>query len=669
MNVEKRLRKILQPGHNFYFVFFLIFACICGFVSKPLAIGGIALCALLYSVYLGQERLRRREIDKYMKGLTISADDAVHSTIVRFPMPALVANAKTGEILWANDQFGAATGHPNAALNEKLNDLSPKFPIHWLIEGKGRYPGELRIGDKLFWMFGNLVATGEDSDQNSMVMLYFIPCTELIQLRESYANSRPVVGIITIDNYEEIIKVTDDAEKSKMLAEIDKRLSAWIEPAHAVLRKYDRDRYIFVSDSASFDQHLNGKFTILEDVHEVQTRSGQSATLSIGIGRDGDTFEECQRFANVAMDMALSRGGDQAVIKTKFNFEFFDGMGKEIEKRNKVKSRIVAGALIELIRDSSQVMIMGHKNSDMDAIGAAVGMACAVRKREKKVHIVVNRERTMAHGLIEKIEALPEYEGVFITPEDAMVLCDYNTLLIVVDTNRPDYVESQPLLESINKVAVVDHHRRAASYIQNFALNLHEPYASSASELVSELLQYMVPTSEIRKEEAECLLAGIYLDTKGFSIMAGVRAFEAAAYLRRAGAEMNEVTKLFQTTFEEHLAQSRIISQARDCGSGIVLAIVDEEVDRVDAAKAADSLLHIAGVNGSIVAFREAENVIVSARSTGKVNVQILMEHLGGGGNNSSAGAQMMHTGIEEAEAKIVESVRLYLSDNEVAED
>ncbi|MBQ8144815.1 MAG: DHH family phosphoesterase [Butyricicoccus sp.] len=665
--MEKRLRKILQPGHNFYFVFFLIFACICAYVSKPLAIGGVVLCGMLYFVYLGQERLRRREVDKYMKGLTISADDAVHSTIVRFPMPALVANSSTGEILWANDQFGTATGHPNAALNEKLNDLNPKFPLHWLMEGKGRYPGELRIGEELFWMFGNLVADSSGG-KDSMVMLYFIPCTELIQLRESYANSRPVVGIITIDNYEEIIKVTDDAEKSKMLAEIDKRLSAWIAPAQTVLRKYDRDRYIFVADSASFDKHLNGKFTILEDVHEVQSRSGQSATLSIGIGRDGDSFEECQSFAGIAMDMALSRGGDQAVIKTKFNFEFFDGMGKEIEKRNKVKSRIVAGALIELIRDSSQVMIMGHKNSDMDAIGAAVGMACAVRAREKKVHIVVNRDRTMAQGLIEKIEALPEYEGVFISPEDAMVLCDYNTLLIVVDTNRPDYVESQPLLESINKVAVVDHHRRAASYIQNFALNLHEPYASSASELVSEMLQYMVPTSEIRKEEAECLLAGIYLDTKGFSIKAGVRAFEAAAYLRRAGAEMNEVTKLFQTTFEEHLAQSRIISQARDCGSGIVLAITEEEVDRVDAAKAADSLLRIAGVNASIVAFREAENVIVSARSTGKVNVQILMEHLGGGGNNSSAGAQMMHTSVEEAETLIAESVRLYLSDNEVAE-
>ena len=270
----------------------------------------------------------------------------------------------------------------------------------------------------------------------------------------------------------------------------------------------------------------------------------------------------------------------------------------------------------------------------------------------------------MALGLIEKMEALPEYEGVFISPEDAMVLCDYNTLLIVVDTNRPDYVESRPLLESINKVAVVDHHRRAASYIENFALNLHEPYASSASELVSEMLQYMVLTSEILKAEAEALLAGIYLDTKGFSVKAGVRAFEAAAYLRRAGAEMNEVTALFQTTFDEYMTQSKIIANARDCGSGIVLATTEEEgVTRVDAAKAADSLL-----SASIVAFRDGEGVTVSARSPGKVNVQILMEHLGGGGNNSSAGAQLMHTTVDEAEAMVAEAVQLYLSDNEVNE-
>lgn len=363
--------------------------------------------------------------------------------------------------------------------------------------------------------------------------------------------------------------------------------------------------------------------------------------------------------------MALSRGGDQAVIKTKYNFEFFGGLSKELEKRTKVKSRVVANALMQLIRDSSQVMIMGHQSSDMDSVGAAVGMACAARVHGKPVRVVVRKDRTLARELIDKMEAIEGNADLFIEPDEAMVASDYNTLLIVVDTNRPDYVESPPLLESINKVAVIDHHRRAASYIENFALNLHEPYASSASELVSELLQYMVQTSEIQREEAECLLAGIYLDTKGFSIKTGVRTFEAAAYLKRAGAEMVEVKKLFQSTFHEYMMCQRIISSARDCGGGVILAISGEEIpDRVLAAQAADSLLNIIGVRASIVAFRQGEDTIVSARSLGQINVQIVMEKLGGGGNITAAGAQLRGVEMEEAEPRILDAVSEYLAEN-----
>ena len=363
--------------------------------------------------------------------------------------------------------------------------------------------------------------------------------------------------------------------------------------------------------------------------------------------------------------MALSRGGDQAVIKTRYNFDFFGGLSKELEKRTKVKSRVVANALVQLIRDSSSVMIMGHKMSDMDAFGAAVGMACAVRHRDKPVHIVINQERNMTHDLINKITAVPEYQDILISPDDAMVRCDFNTLLIVVDTNRPDYVESQPLLESINKVAVIDHHRRAANYIENFALNLHEPYASSTCELVSEMLQYMVPTSEVMKAEAECMLAGIYLDTKGFTVKTGVRTFEAAAYLKRVGADMSEVMKLFQCSFDEYIARQRIIAGARDCGDGIVLAVTKDQVDRVTAAKAADSLLGINGVRSSIVVFPSGDDVLVSARSDGTVNVQLIMEYLGGGGNHSSAGAQIMHGSVREVEVDTLSAIQRYQQDEQ----
>lgn len=661
--MDKKLKRMIQPGYHFYFAIFLLFALSCAYVSPVMAAIGVAVCLLMYFIYRQREKSRRREMMRYLQGVTLDAGHSSRSSIIDFPLPTIIVRASTNDILWANDSFCEATGHWDCAPNEHFHDLAPDFDTHWLAEGKSQYPGELQIEKNFFWVYGSLM-TEKDVDE-VLLVLYFVPCTEYIRCRDRYTLSRPIVSIISIDNYEELTKNATDSEKSSILAEIDRKIAQWAQDSRSLLRKYDRDKYIFVLESGDLSKLAAKKFSVLDDVRSIQSRSGVVATLSIGIGKEGETFAECYRFACVALDMALSRGGDQAVIKTKYNFEFFGGLSKELEKRTKVKSRVVANALMQLIRDSSQVMIMGHQSSDMDSVGAAVGMACAARVHGKPVRIVVRKDRTLARELIDKMEAIEGNADLFIEPDEAMVASDYNTLLIVVDTNRPDYVESPPLLESINKVAVIDHHRRAASYIENFALNLHEPYASSASELVSELLQYMVQTSEIQREEAECLLAGIYLDTKGFSIKTGVRTFEAAAYLKRAGAEMVEVKKLFQSTFHEYMMCQRIISSARDCGGGVILAISGEEIpDRVLAAQAADSLLNIIGVRASIVAFRQGEDTIVSARSLGQINVQIVMEKLGGGGNITAAGAQLRGVEMEEAEPRILDAVSEYLAEN-----
>lgn len=662
--MDKKLKRLIQPGYHFYFAIFLLFALSCAYVSPVMAAIGVAVCACMYVVYREREKRRRREMMVYLQGVTLDAGHSSRSSIIDFPLPTMIVRASTNDILWTNDAFCEATGHWDCAPNTSFRELAPDFDTHWLAEGKGQYPGELQIDQRFFWVYGSLM-TEKDVDE-VLLVLYFVPCTEYIHCRDRYTLSRPIVSIISIDNYEELTKNATDSEKSSILAEIDRKIAQWAEDSRSLLRKFDRDKYIFVLESGDLSKLAAKKFSVLDDVRSIQSRSGVVATLSIGIGKEGETFSECYRFACVALDMALSRGGDQAVIKTKYNFEFFGGLSKELEKRTKVKSRVVANALMQLIRDSSQVMIMGHQSSDMDSVGAAVGMACAVRVHGKPVHIVVRKDRTLAKELIDKIEAVEGNSGLFIEPDEAMVSCDYNTLLIIVDTNRPDYVESPPLLESINKVAVVDHHRRAASYIENFALNLHEPYASSASELVSELLQYMVQTSEIQREEAECLLAGIYLDTKGFSIKTGVRTFEAAAYLKRAGAEMVEVKKLFQSTFQEYMMCQKIISAARDCGGGVILAVSEEEIpDRALAAQAADALLNIIGVRASVVAFRQGEDTIVSARSLGQINVQIIMEKLGGGGNITSAGAQLRGVAVEEAEPRVLDAVSEYLAEND----
>lgn len=658
--MNKPSRKVLRLGSRVFFVLFLLFALGSMYFSVIYGLIGLVLGALLCMIVLHGEQECSRQMKTLMDNIVVDAGE-IHPAVTHSPLPTVVALATTGEIVWANSAFADISGQFAGARHMRLTELAPTFETRWLIEGRTEFPGELRMGRNAYHVFGSLV----QSDAGQMMMLHFLDCTEYVQLRDAAETRRPAIAVIAIDNYEELTKNATDSEKSTILAGIDKRLFAWIKDCDGVLRKYDRDKYIFIIENAELDKLCARKFAVLQDVRDIQNHEGVIATLSIGIGKDGETLAECYQYAGLAIDMALSRGGDQAVIKNRYTFEFFGGLTEEVEKRTKVKSRVVANALSQLIRDSSQVLVMGHRNSDMDAIGAAAGMVCAARVKGKPVHIVIDREHTMAGELIERLEALPEYKDVFISAEDAMILCDFNTLLIVVDVNRPGYVENEALLQSINKVAVIDHHRRAADYIENAVVSLHEPYASSASELVSELLQYLVPTSGILTGEAEAMLAGIYLDTKGFSMRTGVRTFEAAAYLRRAGAEASDVKHLFQSSFAQYMERQKLISSARDCGQGVIFAITDEEVDRVAAAQAADELLGIIGTRASVVAFRSGSDMAVSARASGQVNVQLLMERLGGGGNHTAAGAQLRNTTPEEADRMITEAIDGYFADQQ----
>ncbi|MDO5141449.1 MAG: DHH family phosphoesterase [Eubacteriales bacterium] len=658
--MNKKIQRSLQPDDRLFFVVFLLFAAGGLAFSLPYGLIGLALCAALWLISRRRAAEKRRQVQEIMDNVHIEGG-AIEPAVTRSPLPTVVALATTGEIVWANEAFSAVSGRPAGAQHMQLTELAPTFETRWLIEGKGAFPGELRVGKRAYQVFGSLVPGGA----GQMMMLHFIDCTAFVRLRDEAETCRPAIAVIAIDNYEELMKNATDSEKSDILAGIDKRLFGWIRDSQAVLRKYDRDKYIFLIENAELDKLVARKFSVLQEVREIQNREGVVATLSIGIGKDGESLAESYQYAGLAIDMALSRGGDQAVVKNRYTFEFYGGLSEEVEKRTKVKSRVVANALTQLIRVSSQVIVMGHRNSDMDAIGAAAGMVCAVRTKGKPVHIVVDRQHTMAAELIDQLETLPEYKDVFISAEDAMVLCDYNTLLIVVDVNRPGFVESEALLQSINKVAVIDHHRRAADYIENAVVSLHEPYASSASELVSELLQYMTPTSEILTGEAEAMLAGIYLDTKGFSTRTGVRTFEAAAYLRRAGAEASAVKRLFQSSFDQYMERQKLISSAQDCGRGVIFALTAEEVDRVAAAQAADELLSIIGTRASVVAFRRGTDISVSARAAGQVNVQLLMERLGGGGNHAAAGAQLKNTTPEQAAVLIRQAIEDYFADQE----
>ena len=661
---KKKLSQLLEPSLRLYFICLVLFALAAGLAGNwLLAAAEAAVVLALYLYFRRSNALRQREVLRYIENVTYNIDVATKDTMVNAPLPMVMFRPETGEVIWSNDRFLQITGEREHLFDLKLSDAVPGFSSRWLMEGKAECPGEVAIGQRRFRVFGHLIRTDEDKAARSyLATTYWVDVTDLTNLRDEYFARRPVLAILTLDNYEELMKGQSDNAKSALMSAINDRLDQWTAPAQGVFTKYDRDRYLFLFEEHCLKDFQDGKFSVLDAVHEVHNASGIQATLSIGIGKDADTFQDLYQFAALSVDMALIRWGDQAVIKNKFTLDFICGHTQETEKRTKVKSRVMANALGELISDASHVFIMGHKYGDLDCIGAAAGVCAMARKRGVAAYIIRESGQTPASDMIARLGALSEYQDVFISGQDAIILADSRSLLVVVDTNRPEQTVSEELLLSCNKVAVIDHHRRAATYIANAALNFHEPYASSASELVTELLQYLVEPADLLRAEAEALLAGIVLDTKQFTMRTGGRTFEAAAFLRRCGADTGDVRKLFQNDLEGTVARYGIIRNARMYRDGVAVAAVDHPVGRIIAAQAADELLNISGIDTSFVLFPDGERVIISGRSMGDTNVQVILEKLGGGGNASAAGGQIPGE-INEVTKRLLRAIDQYFEE------
>jgi c-di-AMP phosphodiesterase-like protein len=656
--LNKKLTRIMEPSMALYFVVMLLFAAaslVWQWDVVWLAVGEAALTILLFVIYRASSIRRKNEILKYIES-TVSADTAANDT-ANMPLPMMIVSMRSGEIIWGNNLFIQITGSGDELFSKKLQDVFPQFSITWLIEGKPESPDELVFNNRRYRVLGNLVRSDDDGKPLMLASIYLVDITDLLNARDEYVRSRPIVSIVLIDNYDELTNNLTDNNVSTLNAAIDVRINEWAEGHNGLLRKVERNRYIFIFESRYLQEFIDAKFSLLESIRSVVNPSGIAATISLGIGRDGASFQENYEFAALAIETALARGGDQAVIKNRYNFTFYGGRSRETERRTKVKSRVMANSLSELIAQSSHIFVMGHKNADLDAVGAAVGIACICRKRGKQAHIVVDMQKNAATALIKRVKATPEYADCFMTAQDAMLLADSRSLLVVVDTNRPDQVESIELLESLSRTAIIDHHRRAADFIEQVVLNLHEPYASSASELVTELLQYSVETQDILPIDAEALLAGIVLDTKNFSVRTGGRTFEAAAFLRRAGADTVSVKMLFQNDLDSTLARYQILQAAKHYRGEIAIAALDYTCNRTVAAQAADELLNIAGILTSFVLYPDGSRVIISARSIGDANVQVILEPLGGGGNAATAGAQVPDVTVREALGRLVQSI------------
>ena len=664
--MNKKIQRLVEPNIRLYLFFMVAFAAASLFFGQYLLAaieGGVILLLVICSLFVS--RRKRRELMEYIESVTYDADTAKNNTLLNFPLPMAVFSLNDSRVIWANQIFFNMCGVSGSRFEARLDELVPDFSGKWLLEGKTQYPGLLTMNDRKYQIHGNIIRPAEEEKEKGhgfMGIAYWVDVTEYDDIRIKYEDTRPVIATIVIDNYDELVKNHPDRIKNDLRDAVEDSISQWCDGKDGFLRRYDRDRYVFIFEERWLESMKAEKFSLLNQVHSVVSPSGIHATISIGVGHDGSGFSEDYQFSSLAAEMALSRGGDQAVIKNRFNFEFFGGRGNEVETRTKVKSRVMANALAELIADSSRVFVMGHKFADLDAVGSAVAVCCIARKKGKLCRIVIDPVKNSSQLLIEKMKNDPEYRNAFITPQDAMLQADGRSLLVVVDTNRPEQVEDQNLLDACNRVAVIDHHRRAASYIQNADLMFHEPYASSVCELMSEVLQEIVDTEDILRSEAEAMLAGIVLDTKNFTIRTGERTFDAAAFLRRAGADTTEVKKLLQNDMEHTVARYKILQSAQLYRGNIAVAVPQTPQDRVVVAQAADELLNISGVEVSfVVTPTEDGGANISARSIGDMNAQMIMEKLGGGGNRSAAAAQLKDTSLRDAVNDLFAAIDDYL--------
>ena len=662
-NKMKNSQRIFEPNTR-PFVFFLIVFAAATLIMKNYylaAAEGVAILGLIIYSVISRSR-KRKALVAYIESVTYDAETAKNNTLLNFPLPIVVFRLDDSRIIWGNEMFFSISGLSGTRTDISLAELIPEFSGKWLMEGKNQSPTLFELKDRKYQICGNIVRSGkEDSDQHFMAIAYWIDVTDYENIRDEFEMSHPVVAILTIDNFDELVKNQPERVRNDLRDAVGDKLDQWGQDREGIILRFDRDRYLFIFEERYMDSILENKCGILKEVHQVVSPAGIHATLSIGIGRGGANLSEALQFASLAVEMALSRGGDQAVIKNKFGFDFIGGKSGEVESSNKVRSRVMANALESLIKDASRVLVMGHRFSDMDSIGGAVGVCSIARKNGVPAHIVADTEKSSAKPLIKLLKENPEYKDAFISGQEAMLIADGKTLLVVVDTNRPEQVEDLGLLQSCNHVAVIDHHRRAATYIDRADLSFIEPYASSVCELMTEILEMSGDAPKLLRCEAEAILAGIVLDTKSFTLRTGDRTFDAAAYLRRAGADTVAVKKLLQNGMEQTVAKYKILQSAR-LYRGMAVAVPETTQNRIVAAQAADELLNVAGVDASMVMYpTEDGGVFVSARSIGEVNVQLIMEKLGGGGNRAAAAAQISDTGLKDAVSRLFAAIDEYI--------
>ena len=629
----------------------------------------IVIYALIIIYSLWTNNKRRDELTRHIQDLTVNVDSTVKSSLVNSPFP-LILMETSGNIIWKSSKF--VTEFANTDIAGVVRGLAKEIKLD-ILESKFNkeeiknqsIEREITIGKKTYKVLGEYVKSKKKKQNEYMMTLYFLDNTEKLNLEQELKDKENCIGIITIDNYEEMVQMLPDEKKSLILAEIEKNIYDWTANIGGLLVKTDRKTYMYFFNQKELENLKENKFDILDKVKEIDTDETVSLTLSIAVSNEGETNSDKYKSAQTAMDIVLGRGGDQAVIRENEKYTFFGGRTLEVEKRTKVKARTVARALEQIILESKDVMIMGHINADIDCMGSSLGIYRLAKDLGKEAYIVNNTTGETISSFIEALKEEKEYNDVLLNKSEALNKISEETLLVVVDTHKKSYVEVTELLEKTNKIVIIDHHRRSPDFIENAILSFHEVYASSAAELVTEILQYVETKVSLTTIETEGLYAGIMMDTKNFTFKTGVRTFEAAAYLRKKGVDILRVKKWFQSNLENYNLIAEIVRNAEIVKESIAISIYEKEDKNANliCAKAADELLTISDITASFVLGKQGDKICVSGRSIGDINVQLILEKLGGGGHITVAGAQMEGMTIEEAKQELIAQINEYFSE------
>ena len=623
---------------------------------------------LIYLIYYHWKNvhIKKEEWVKYIEGLGEEFESATKYAIFNMPIPLSMVDLD-GTINWYNTKF-LDMMEDKDILDENLEDLVPAFKVTSLLKDE-KAPIEIKFKDNYYKVYYNIVDTKKTvTSSEEIAMLYWIDDTNFSLLKERYNSERLIVCVAQVDNYEEVKKNTDEINRPIVLAEIDKRINRFVSDMDGIVRKYENDKYVIMFENRFLLELEKRKFDILDSIREIDLGNRIPITLSMGIGTNGKSPSQSYEYAKAGIDIALGRGGDQAVVKKIDRLDFYGGKTKAVEKRNKVRSRVISHALRQLIDQSERVFIMGHKNGDMDSFGASIGLLRAVKNRQKSGYIVLGGSNPSIKNIYNRVKnEEPDILESVIPPEEAVNLADKYSLLIVVDNHKPNFTEAPELLNKTDKIVIIDHHRRAAEFIEDAILTYLEPYASSTCELVTEILFYMSDKMHLTKLEAEALLAGISVDTKNFTFQTGVRTFEAASILKREGADTTAVSQLFRDDYKTFILKAEVVKAAHITHDSIAISKfpVDMEDSILIAAQAANELLTINEVYASFVLTLSAGKVHISGRSLGNISVQLILEKLGGGGHLTSAGTQLDNVTIDEGEKLLIKAIDEYLKEGE----